>query len=87
MTSFASVFDMSGFIREREVRIDAVLICHVINNVVAADNVTAADNVITYFAFIALKMLLRQLRNCVRLTTSSMRHRAAVRRRRTCHPS
>ncbi len=27
------------------------------------------------------------VRNCVRLTTSLMRHRAVVRRRRTCHPS
>ena len=72
MTSFVfCVLDMS-------VRVDAILVCHVIDNVVAADNVG------TLFVFIiALKMLLRQLgtllvRNGVRLTTSLMRHRAAV---------
>jgi hypothetical protein len=61
MTSFVfCVLDMS-------VRVDAVLVCHVIDNVVAA-----AD------ASLTLKTLLRQLRNCVRLTTSSMRHSAGV---------
>jgi hypothetical protein len=40
------------------VRVNAILVCHVIDNVVAADNVGAL------FAFIyALKMLLRQLDN------------------------
>ena len=75
MTSFVSV---SLCVIDMSVCVDAVLVCHVINNVAAADNVAA------YFAYvIALKTLLHQLgtssvRNCVHLATSSMRHRAAV---------
>jgi hypothetical protein len=52
MTSFVfCVLDMS-------VRVDAILVCHVIDNVVAADNVG-----MLFVFIIALKMLLRQLDN------------------------
>ena len=52
MTSFVfCVLDMS-------VRVDAILVCHVIDNIVAAGNVG-----MLFVFIIALKMLLRQLDN------------------------
>jgi hypothetical protein len=86
MTSFASVYnqnkwtqlcvlDMSGF------HVDAVLVCHVTDTVVAAADASSST----------LKTL-RQLRtllvhSCVCLATSSTRQHAVVRRWQIRHPS
>ena len=54
MTSFAFAF----CVLDMSVRVDAVLVCHFIDNVVAADNVAAADNavaadnVFVYFTYV-----------------------------------